>query len=141
MLKLKSCSGELLMPSIVPTDTASYRLFLSHTHPRTHAHTPKHSCNPQLLVKTGNGVLVALSGLWGGLCKCSVVSGPNERDVCSCSLNSECCVCVCECVCGCVCVCEHARGLGKIHICCLPKYRLQSNIQSTNNQPLRWADC
>lgn len=41
MLKLKSCSSELLMLSIVPTDTASYRLsFLhAHTHAPTHENT------------------------------------------------------------------------------------------------------
>ncbi len=39
---------------------------LPHTH--THAHTHKHSCSPQLLVQTGNSVLVALSGFWGGMC-------------------------------------------------------------------------
>lgn len=106
MLKLKSCSSELLMLSIVPTDTASYRLSFLHTHTHTHTRTRtrKHSCNPQLLVQTGNSVLVTLSG-FGGMCKCSVVSGPNERDVCSCSLNSECSLCVCLiCVVLCVCV-------------------------------------
>lgn len=71
MLKLKSCSGELLMPSIVPADTASYRLSLTHRH--THSHTHKHSCNPQLLVQTGNGVLVALSG-FGGVCVSALLS-------------------------------------------------------------------
>lgn len=94
MLKLKSCSSELLMLSIVPTDTASYRLSFLHAHTHTRTHTRKHSCNPQLLVQTGNSVLVTLSG-FGGMCKCSVVSGPNERDVCSCSLNGECSLCVC----------------------------------------------
>lgn len=92
MLKLKSCSGELLMSTIAPTDTD---FSFSHTH------THKHSCNLQLLVCTGNGILVALSGfgerVGGGMCKCFVVSGPSERDVCSCCLNSECSVCVCVC--------------------------------------------
>lgn len=40
MLKLKSCSSELLMLSIVPTDTASYRLSFLHAH--THTHAPTH---------------------------------------------------------------------------------------------------
>ena len=49
MLKLKSCSGELLMPRIVPTDITSYRLSLSlsfpdtHTRTHTHTHTRSHS--------------------------------------------------------------------------------------------------
>lgn len=66
MLKLKSCSGELLMLGIVPTDTASYRLSFSPTH------THKHSCNPQLLVQTGNSVLVTLSGF--GVCVSALLS-------------------------------------------------------------------
>lgn len=50
------------------------------------------------------------------MCKCSVVSGPNERDVCSCSLNGECCVRVCV---WCVCVCVQGVEARFTYVVCL----------------------
>jgi len=93
MLKLKSCRGELLMLSIVPTDAASYRLSFSHTHThtRTCAHTQTQLQSP---VACADRKQRTCHSVWiWGMCKCSVVSGPNERDVCSCCLNGECSVC------------------------------------------------
>ena len=129
MLKLKSCRGELLMLSIVPTDAASYRLSFSHTHThtRTCAHTQTQLQSP---VACADRKQRTCHSVWiWGMCKCSVVSGPNERDVCSCCLNGECSVCA-QCVCMCVCV----TGLGKIHMCRMPKYRLQRLVIITLHQ-------
>lgn len=60
MLKLKSSRGELLMQSHVPSNATSK--FPSYMNARIHTRTRAqiNSCNPQLFVQTGKGLLVSV---------------------------------------------------------------------------------